>query len=858
MPTRPGNRRPPHSAGSGRHPDGPTDTARSDDNHPRPRPHPRHLAARAAAWSVRHRRLAIGGWLLGVVLAVVVGGMVGTKQLSDIDYASGEDKRAQQALADHGFEDPATENVLVQLPATDRGGAGTSPADDPRVQAAVTDLVTALTATGVTADITTPLDVDGATTEPGQISVDGRSVMVGFELTGNDDAAEEHVQATLDAVDGVAAAHPDLLVEQFGNASADKALGETVGKDFQRAELLAVPLTLGILLAVFGAVIAALVPLALALTAFAASLGLLAFASRLFPTDEVASSVMLLIGLAVGVDYALFYIRREREERAKGTDPKRALEIAADTSGHTVLVSGLTVAISMAGLGLTGLDTFTGVGAGTVLVVLVAVLGSLTVLPALLSWLGDRIELLRIPLIGRRRVSAGHSKRRRGRAGRGGRRGSSDGGSADLVDTLGAAVLAERVAQAEQDARARDLRPGVMGRLLRHPVPVATVTGGLLVLLALPALGLRTAEPGLDDLPKDLPIMQTYKRVIAAFPGGPSPAVIVVSAPDVTTPDVSAAIDALTDRALATGQLFEPVTIDVSDDRQVARIFMPIAGSGTDQVSVDALHLLRDDVIPASLAGLDPTAVHADVTGMTAGSEDFNTQLAERTPVVIGFVLVLAFLLLLVAFRSAIVAGLAVGLNLLSVGAAYGLLVIVFQYHWADDLLGYTSTGQITNWLPLMLFVILFGLSMDYQVFVLSRVREAVRSGLSMHEAVLVGIRRSAWVVTSAAVIMVAVFSIFATLSQVSMKQLGVGLSAAILLDATVIRVVLMPALLALLGGKIERRWAVEGPAVDDTDTTAIGSGTDLGNAVDPDGPTDPWTPFPARNRPVPDVTARR
>jgi RND superfamily putative drug exporter len=343
----------------------------------------------------------------------------------------------------------------------------------------------------------------------------------------------------------------------------------------------------------------------------------------------------------------------------------------------------------------------------------------------------------------------------------------------------------------------------------------------------------------------------------------------------VTTPDVTAAVEDLTERALASGEFFEPVTIDVSDDRQVARIFMPIAGSGTDEVSADALHTLRDDVIPTSLAGLSESAVRADVTGMTASSADFNSRLAERTPFVIGFVLVLAFLLLLAAFRSAVVAGLAVGLNLLSVGAAYGLLVVVFQNHWADGLLDYTSSGQIANWLPLMLFVILFGLSMDYQVFVLSRVREAARSGLPMREAVLVGTRRSAWVVTSAAVIMVAVFSIFATLSQVSMKQLGVGLSAAILLDATVIRVVLMPAMLTLLGRKIGRRWSApataEGATTDSESSrldapsgwrlSGAGVGTPGRGADDPDSPIGSWTPFPALTGAapdVPDVTAAR
>jgi RND superfamily putative drug exporter len=276
----------------------------------------------------------------------------------------------------------------------------------------------------------------------------------------------------------------------------------------------------------------------------------------------------------------------------------------------------------------------------------------------------------------------------------------------------------------------------------------------------------------------------------------------VVTAPDVTTPQVSAAIDDLRRRAVASGRMFEPVTVDVSRDRAVARVAVPLAGSGTDDRAVAALRALRGDVIPTTIGSVP--GARADVTGLTAGSVDFNNRLNGRTPVVIAFVLVLAFLLLLAAFRSKIVAAVAVGLNLLSVAAAYGLLVLVFQHHWADGLLDYTSTGKITNWLPLMLFVVLFGLSMDYQVFMLSRIREAYQRGLPMRDAVLVGIRRSAGVVTSAAVIMVAVFGVFATLSQVSLKQLGIGLGASILLDATVIRVILLPAVLTLIG---DRAW---------------------------------------------------
>ncbi|KPM52997.1 membrane protein [Frankia sp. R43] len=735
-----------------------------------------HLAARAARWSVRHRRLAIGGWFLGVVLLTVLGSLVGTHTLTDSDYGVGEDARARRTLADHGFTTPASENVLIQRP--DAASSPQTLLADQQLRGAIGDVAERVLATGAVTNLRAPVTLPQADTEAdlGLVSPDRRSVLVTFEILGDADTATDRIEPVLAAVDAAAREHPGLRVEEVGEASAEKALGDTVGKDFKRAELLAIPLTLGILLAVFGAVVAALIPVVLALTAFAAALGVVAFSSRLLPTDETATSVMLLIGLAVGVDYALFYIRRERAERAAGHSPRQALEIAADTSGHAVLVSGLTVAVSMAGLLITGLDVFSGVAGGTVIVVLIAVLGSLTVLPAVLSWLGDRVELLRLP--GRRRVT-------------------------DRTPAHSAA---------NNNTGTGPARLGIMGRLLRHPGPVAVVTGGLLVLLALPAFGLRTSEPGIDDLPDDLPIIQSYDRVEAAFPGEQSAAVVVVSADDVRSAEVAAAITGLRREAVATGVMYEPITTEISGDGRVAKIAIPIAGSGTDDVSQRALARLRDTVIPATVGAVHGTS--ADVTGRTAGSVDFNRQLNGRTPLVIGFVLVLAFLLLLAAFRSALVAAAAVALNLLSVASAYGLLVVVFQHHWADDLLGYTSTGTITNWLPLMLFVILFGLSMDYQVFVLSRVREAYSAGLPMREAVLAGVRSSAGVVTSAAVIMVAVFSVFATLSQVSMKQLGVGLGAAILLDATVIRVILMPAVLTLIGERAWRRPAVTAAGV--------------------------------------------
>ncbi|MGF7238295.1 MAG: MMPL family transporter [Frankia sp.] len=739
------------------------------------RPPGRHIAARAAAWSVRHRRLAIIGWLACVVIVVLLGSALGTRQLTDAQSSAGGDKRAQRVLETAGFVDPAAESVLVQRP-----GPQEEPplARDAQMRTAVADVVTRVLATGRTGELRAPYGVAGAAREDSQLSRDGRSALVTFTLPGDPDNATDRVAPVLAAVSATAKAHPGLRIEEFGEASAEKALDDTSGNDFQRAELMAVPISLGILLVVFGAVVAALVPVVLALSAFAAALGLLAFASRMWPVDQVATSVMLLIGLAVGVDYALFYLRREREERAKGASAPDALAIAADTSGRAVLTSGLTVAAAMVGLGFTGLGTFTGVAVGTTTVVLIAVLGSLTVLPAVLSALGDNVMRLRLPFLGR---SARAGQERQGAAHR----------------------PAGRWA-ARRRGIERDPRRGMFGVLLRRPAIVTGIVGGLLVLLALPALSLKTAAPGIDDIPRNVPIMQVYARVHTAFPGGQTPAVVVVSGTDMTSPGAKAALADLRQRALATGRMYNPITVDVSPSHTVARISVPLAGSGTDTASTDAVKMLRGVVIPAALAPVRSTGMHADVTGMTAASVDFGTQLRHRAPIVVGFVLALAFILLLAAFRGPVVATIAVGLNMLSVGAAYGLLALVFQHHWADGLLGYTSTGTIASWLPLFLFVVLFGLSMDYQVFVLSRIREGIRDGLSPHDAVVYGVRRSAGVVTSAATIMVAVFAIFATLSQVSMKQLGVGLAAAVLLDATVVRVILLPAVLTLVG---ERAW---------------------------------------------------
>jgi RND superfamily putative drug exporter len=338
----------------------------------------------------------------------------------------------------------------------------------------------------------------------------------------------------------------------------------------------------------------------------------------------------------------------------------------------------------------------------------------------------------------------------------------------------------------------------VVDRVLRHPLASVTMAGGVLVALAVPAFGLHTSTPGLQGLPQGLPIVKTLGRIEAAFPGGPQPAAIVIQARDVTAALVQRAIGELERQALASGQLHQPIHVEVSGGHDVAVVSIPLSGKGTDAASNRALAALRGHVIPATLGQL--AGVKTAVTGNTALSKDFNDSMKSHLPLVFGFVLTMAFALLLVTFRSIVIAFKAIALNLLSVAAAYGVLVLVFQHTWAQGVLGFVSTGAITSWLPLFLFVILFGLSMDYHVFILSRVREAHDNGMSTDDAIAHGIKSTAGPVTSAAFVMVAVFAIFATLGALEFKQLGVGLAVAIFLDATLVRAVLLPATMKLLG----------------------------------------------------------
>jgi RND superfamily putative drug exporter len=707
------------------------------------------LAARAGRWSARHRRIAIVGWLVFVVLATVIGGAVGQRNISQAEMGNGESRRGDMIVDAANFPEQTQERILVQ-------GARGATARDPEVTSAVRDLVARLHRIDGVRRIESPLDPSARART---VSRDGRSVIVTFALAGQAVANDRRADAPLAAVAAVRAAHPELRVEEFGDASLAQGLAQADADSRRLSELGSIPVTLAILLVAFGALVAAGVPLLLGITAVVATLGLLGPLSQLRPLTPFVGLVVALIGLAVGVDYAMFYLRREMEERDAGRSPEAAVDIAAATSGRAILVSGLTVMVAMAGMLVAGNALFASFAVGTMLVVAVAVLGSLTFLPAMLSFLSAKgwTEKGRVPYVGRRR-HANHGESRFWNA--------------------------------------------ILDRVLAHPLVAAVLATGVLVALAVPALGMQLKQAGTDGYSRSVPVIRTYDRLQAAFPGGAVPAVTVVKARDVTTPEVRAAIRDLHDRALATGRLMEPAHVEISPDRTVATVALAIRGNGTDAASDRSIEVLRDDVVPATVGRLPGAEVA--VTGVTASAVDFLDVMRARLPIVFAFVLGLAFVLLLVTFRSIVVPLKAIVLNLLSVGAAYGVLVLVFQDGLGEGLLGFRSVGGIASGLPLFLFVILFGLSMDYHVFILSRVREAVNRGMSTDDAVSHGIKTTAGVVTSAAAVMVAVFSAFTVSPSQEAKQLGVGLAAAILIDATIVRAILLPATMKLLG---RRNW---------------------------------------------------
>ncbi len=691
------------------------------------------IVEQVAGWSVRHRKIAVAGWLLFAAVAFTLGQRLGTASLNS--YDPGQAGHAERVLASPVVPQLAGESVLIRshAPAAEFR-------DDAAAWQAMTEVVAALRGLPRTAatDIQSPLTSSGMTS--------GRSALVTFDVPGGN--PDQAVVPAQNAVAAIAADHPGLTIEEAGGASLDRATGSLVSQDFRKAEVTSVPVSLALLIIVFGALIAAGIPLLLAGTAVISAISLLAIPSRWLPIGGTTSSIVLLVGMAVGVDYSLFYLRRVREERAAGRSTREAIAIAAATSGRAIAVSGLTVMISMAGLFLTGIDVFSGVAVGTIIVVGVAVLGSLTFLPALLSLLGKGTDRARVPFLGKRQAAARRSR----------------------------------------------LWGAVVGAVVRRPLALGGLAAVALLALATPLLSLHLEDAGIHDLPASVPVVRNLLDIQRAFPGGPNPAQVVVTGTDLGSRQVGEAVTAMRSEVAAThGAIGEPITTALfgrSGDAQVLLISVPLAGDGTDSASFRALDSLRSQVLPGTLGKV--AGISYAVGGLTAGNHDFDAQLSRTEPLVFTFVLGLAFLLLMFTFRSVAIPALSICLNLLSVGAAYGLMTWIFQDGHLQGPLGFTSYGGVTPWLPLFMFVLLFGLSMDYHVFILSRVRELRQHGASARAAAMNGITNSAGVVTSAAVIMVAVFSIFASLSVIEFKFFGVTMAAAILIDATIVRGVLL------------------------------------------------------------------
>lgn len=696
-------------------------------------PRRRPVTVRVARWSATHPRPAIAMWVAFVVLCLGIGNAVALNQMDDLDFGTGQSGRAAQMLHDAGLEPADTESVLV----TARSGS----LDTSTAGAAVEQVRARMAALPEVASVGAPVT-----------SGDGEAMLVTVSLV--KDASSGPL---LEATSSVQDAFPSLRVEEVGSDSLSDAVNDQVASDLGAAATFSLPVTLLILLVAFGAILAAGVPVLLAVTAVMSATGLSTLASQVIPDSGTTSSMILLMGMAVGVDYSLFYVKRAREERHRGRTHLDSIEIAAETSGHSVLVSGAAVIVSMLGLFLAGQGVFYSLAMGSVIVVAVAVVGSLTVLPAVLAKLGRRIDRPRVPLLW-------------------------------------------RLAARDRDSR---IVSAVLRRVLARPALTLGVSVLALLALALPAIGLKLASDTAASLPRSIPEMHAFDRLTAAFPGEHTTDRIVVRAPAASAPEVSSALSAVGD-GLAGDPLFSSgagdAEVSASADGTVHTIAVDVPFDAESAQARDGLRLLRNSVLPQAFAGV----ARADwaVGGETASSVDMDHALGQRMPWVVGFVVLMTVLIMGWVFRSVVIALTTAAVNLLSTGAAFGVLVLTFQHTWAEGLLGFTSTGKVINWIPLFTFAVLFGLSMDYHVFVISRIREAAASGLPIREAVRLGILRSAGAVTSAAIIMVSVFAIFASLHMVEMKEIGVGLAVAVLLDALVVRLVVLPSAMALLG-----RW---------------------------------------------------
>ncbi|MDA0351827.1 MAG: MMPL family transporter [Chloroflexi bacterium] len=618
----------------------------------------------------------------------------------------------------------------------------TDNADPAAFETAATDLVTALRANDRIAVVQSYLD-----DQPGYLSEDGHAALIA--VTG--DGLE-----TVAVIGAVEAAHPGFRVTTIGNDSINEEFNTLAEETLLRGELLGISLALVILLLVFGAAFAAGLPIVLAIVAIVVAVGATALVGQVFDLSTFVVNIITMIGLAVGIDYSLFIVQRYREELDNGLDKIDAITLAGGTASRAVLFSGLAVVIALSGMFIIPDSTFNSFGAGAILVVIAAVAAALTLLPAVLSLIGRSVNWLTLPIIGRR--------------------------------------------------RSPEIEGGVWYRITaavtRRPAITAGFTAVVLIAVASFYLTINLGSNGISSLPDASPGRHAFEVLNAEFTNSPNEAKIVIDTPDIEDPRVIEAIGALEDLLAGDDAFGAPVfTPSLSGD--LGLIEVPMKGDFSSAESRDALSRLRSDYIPASLATVAGVAA-VYVGGDAADDIDYVGVIGDYTPIVFAYVLGFSFLLLLVTFRSIVVPLKAVLMNLLSVGAAYGLLVLVFQHGIGASLFGFRQTEVIEPWLPLFLFTILFGLSMDYHVFLLSRIKERYDETGDNHHSVAFGLRSTGALITGAAMIMVAVFGGFATGDLLMFQQMGFGLAVAVILDATVIRSVLVPATMDLLG---DRNW---------------------------------------------------
>ena len=703
------------------------------------------LARRCA----RRPRLTIAVWIAviataGVLVTTLLGGSLTTAQTltNSSDWERGTQLIEERMSGPSGV----TELVMVR--------SASLTVDDPAYRDFVAQLQGRLL--GLGSDTVEQTLSYFVTNDESMVSPDRRSTIVPVVMAGALDAASANIAEVHEVIDEVQTAS-DFEVFIAGEATRSHDLREQSEQDVVRGEVLGVPIALAILVLVFGAIAAAVLPLVLAGVSIVVALGATALVGQVFDLSFFVTNMITMMGLAVGIDYSLFIVSRFREERARGRDTIDAIGVAGSTASRAVLVSGLTVVVALAGMLIVPVNVFQSLSAGAILVVLAAVVASLTLLPAILSLAGDRIDRFRIPFIHRMRAQARHE------------------GEGRFWD--------------------RVTRP-----VMRRPVIGLALAATVMAAATIPLFQINTGTAGVSTLPEGFRSREGLLALEEEFTAGLlSPTRIVIDGAAASA-EVQEGIGRLQAR-LADDADFGPVQVQVSPAGDLAVLSTPIAGDPVHERATDAIRRLKADFIPDAFAGVDAEVL---VTGRTAASLEFLNVTAEYTPFVIAFVLGISFVLLTVVFRSLVVPVKAILMNMLSVGAAYGLIVLVSQMGFGAELIGFQQVDTVESWIPLFLFSMLFGLSMDYHVFMLSRIRERYDQTGDNARAVAFGLSSTAGIITGAAAIMVAVFAGFAAGELVMFQQLGLGLAAAVFLDATIVRSVLVPSTMRLLGA---RNW---------------------------------------------------